>query len=196
MIILPSTYLGNIAYFHLLFQNKEIGISSSERYVKQTYRSRCTIFSANGLQNLSIPVVRTSGRDTIMEDVQISYSENWQKDHLKALEAAYNRTPYYEFYVDQLESIYAEKHSKLLDFNLELCRFLIEKTGLECELTVVPEEPEVDMKKIVDPKQAPLFEAYHYLQTHSEKYPFEGNLSMVDLLFNEGPNSISILTES
>lgn len=196
MLILPSTYLGNIAYFHLLFQQEQVGISSNERYAKQTYRNRCTIFSANGLQNLSVPAIRPNGRETLMSEVLISYSENWQKDHLKALEAAYQRTPYYEFYIDQLKSIYACRTEKLIDFNLKLSRFLIEKIGLSCTIETVSAEPSIAMKQLVDPKQAPTFNAHRYLQTHSEKYPFEGNLSILDLLFSEGPNSISILTES
>src|SRR5688572_23608479 len=99
---LPVSYFPNLEYcFHLL-KNETIVISTHEVFPRQTLRNRCVIVNANGLQNLSIPVGRESGHETLTKDVQISYAEDWVKNHLRSIESAYRRTPYYEYYIDRI----------------------------------------------------------------------------------------------
>jgi hypothetical protein len=196
MVVIPAVYFGNIEYFHLLLEHNEIGISTVDGYRKQTYRNRCSILTANGVMKLSIPVDRTNGANTLTSEAQITYAANWQKDHLKALESAYRKSPYYEFYIDGLEAVFAKQHTSLIEFNLELTQWLIDRIGLSCTLQTINRPLGDEYKFSVDPKNKSTFNTYPYIQTFSERFEFEPNLSVLDLLFNEGPNSISILTES
>ena len=199
MKILPTSYFPNIEYFKILFENKEVAIDLYERYEKQTFRNRATILSANGVLNLSVPVVRTNGKSTLVKDVTISYAENWQKDHLKAFESAYSNTPYFEFYWDAIELILQKKHSYLWELNQEITQHLINKIGLTAEVRFTEEFAdfsENDYRKTLHPKVDNHFQNKPYIQTFEERYGFVNNPTVLDLLFNEGPNSISILIES
>jgi hypothetical protein len=196
-MLLPTSYFPNIEYFTYLLKHPEVVISSNEVFPKQTLRNRCVIVNANGLQNLSIPVERESGHETLTKDIRISYAEDWRKIHLRSIESAYRRTPYYEYYIDTIEKILHKNHTHLIDLNFELLQFLIEKTGLACEIksTDVTEKISRELNDLVNPKVVSAFTGKPYLQTFTERFGFENNLSVLDLLFNEGPNSICILEE-
>lgn len=199
MIILPTSYLPNIEYFKVLFENSQVKIDLFERYEKQTYRSRCTILSANGHLNLSVPVIKKNGKNTLVKDVEISYAENWQKDHLKAIESAYRNTPYFEFYWDAIENIILEQHHFLCELNQELMLLLLSKFGLTVNVTNTSTFIDFeanDFRKTLHPKNETGFVTKKYIQTFEERYGFINNPSALDLLFNEGPNSLSIISES
>ena len=199
MIILPSSYLGNVEYFYHLLKNASVLIDIHEPFQKQTYRSRCEIMTANGRMNLSVPVERPDGSSTVFNNVLISYQEDWQKDHLRSIESAYRKTPYYEYYIDQLIEIFQKKHELLWQLNQELCNFMIDKMALsaECEFSTKPSVlAENDFRVTLNPKNDTGFRAHRYIQPFEETHGFQANLSSLDLLFNEGPNSISILQES
>jgi len=197
MVILPTSYFPNIAYFAVLLKHKEVIISSNEIFPKQTLRNRCVIINANGLQNLSIPVERESGHETLTKDIRISYSEDWRKIHLRSIESAYRRTPYYEYYIDALEKILTANHTHLIDLNFELLKFLTDKTGLACQVNVpdATEKISREMNELVNPKINSDYQGKPYLQTFTERFGFQNNLSILDLLFNEGPNAICVLEE-
>lgn len=197
-MVLPTAYLPNIEYFCHLLRNEQVTISTNEIFPKQTLRNRCVIVNANGIQNLSIPVERIHGHETRTRDVRISYSEDWLKVHLRSLESAYRRTPYYEYYMDSLSEILLKKHPLLKDLNFELLQFLVARTGLSCLLncTDVDEPITTEMNLLVNPKASSGFRGKEYLQTFTERFGFQDNLSMLDLLFNEGPNAICVLEEA
>ena len=186
-LILPAVYLGNLSYFETVSKCSMLILDSEERYEKQTFRSRCTILSANGLQNLVIPVIRTNGKDTRMKNVQISYVENWQKDHLKAIESAYRKAPFYDYYAKDLFTILRKKHVRLIDLNLELTRFILKALGSTCtvELGNETHQSTVDHKKLVHPKTQPKCDQKPYQQVFASSH-FESNLSCLDFLFNVG----------
>lgn len=198
-IILPSSYLGNVEYFYHLLNSRKVVIDIHEPFQKQTYRSRCEIMTSNGRMNLSVPVERPDGSNTIFKDVLISYKEDWQKDHLKSLESAYARTPYYEYYIDQIIEIFLKKDQFLWELNQELTYFIADKMELSAQLEFSKESIgliESDLRATLIPKNDTGFRPQRYIQPFEEVHGFQANLSSLDLLFNEGPNSISILQES
>ena len=198
-MVLPTAYFGNIEYFFQLLRNETVIIDYHEPYQKQSYRSRCTIITANGLLNLSLPIERPKGKDSLISEVIISKADNWQKDHKKAIESAYRRTPYYEFYIDDIHEILESGESSLIKMNTKLTAYLIDKIGLTVDLKKSESQTAVsenDMRVLLHPKKNNSFSTYHYIQTFEEKHGFQENLSILDLLFNEGPNAISILAES
>jgi len=196
-MIIPAAYFPNIEYFHRLLQCDEVKIASNEIFLKQTYRNRCVIINANGLQNLTVPTERNSGEETPTKNIKISYAEDWIKNHLRSIESAYRRTPYYEYYIDRIEEILAKKHEYLIDLNLELTAYLIEKIGLTCTVKISENETAIDreISDLLNPKMVSRFQSKQYIQTFVERFGFKNNLSILDLLFNEGPNSICILSE-
>ena len=195
---LPTAYFGNLEYFYYLLKYDTVHIDSSEVYKKQTYRNRCTVLGANGPLNLSIPVERPFGKQTQTRQVLICKSENWANVHWKTLESCYNRTPYFEFYADKLKDILLGDCPDLLSLNRALTAFLIEKIGLDVTLdysnqTIAQSQ---NLSAHFNPKIESGFRNFPYLQTFIERFGHQNNLSILDLLFNEGPNSICILEES
>jgi len=187
VVILPATYLGNWAYFNQVVAAEKLILDTHERYEKQTYRSRCAILSANGNQQLVVPVIRPNGKASLMHEIEISYVENWQKDHLKALESAYRKSPFYAYFAEDLFSILRKKHVRLIDLNLELTTFILRALGSSCtvELGNETHESSIDHKKLVHPKTQPEIDQKLYQQVFANTH-FEANMSCVDFLFNLG----------
>lgn len=197
--ILPTIYFGSLEYFWYLANNKQVIIDVSEKYVKQTFRNRCQIIGPNGLLNLTVPVERPNGQYTDTKDVLISNNEDWRKTHWRTLESCYKRSPYFEFYEDELKEIFYSDHKALHQLNKLLTLFFIKKIGIDCLIiddAKLNNDEYLDLRKEFSPKQISKFRNYEYLQTFVEKHGHQFNLSILDLLFNEGPNAICILEES
>ena len=198
-MILPIVYAGNIAYFNLLIQaNEPVFLDGHEHSVKQSYRNRTEIYGANGKLSLIIPLIKRNQR-TPMNEVIIDYRENWQKLHWKSMEAAYRSSPYFEYYEHKISPFFSEKkYEKLVDFNLAFMETILGVLGETPRLgfTVKYEEVKgVDYRQELHPKRK-LKEQYpkeKYMQVFDNKYGFIENLSVLDLLFNEGPNAINFL---
>ena len=201
--VLPLTYLAPIEYYAIMAGCSHVLIEQYDSYHKQTYRNRCRILGANGPQDLIIPVVKNSGVKTLVKDVEIDYSTRWQANHWRSFFAAYNSSPFFEYYTDEFRPFYEKKWHFLLDYNMQLLDLICELTGIEnnVELTTdfLSEYNEIpDYRFSITPKnkefaenQNSQFNSYH--QTFSEKFGFVPNLSIVDLLFNEGPGSEAII---
>ena len=197
-MILPSAYLGNIEYFYHLWKEDSVCIDIHEPFQKQTYRSRSKIVGANGSQVLTVPVERPDGKNTLMKDVLISNKENWRKDHLKAIESAYSRTPYFIYYFDKITEILEADHTYLWQLNDALTRFLVDKSGLVLEINYSTEQlplEENDFRINFTSKKESNFYTFRYIQAFEERHGFIEKLSVLDLLFNEGPNIINFLPE-
>ncbi|MBD3637684.1 MAG: WbqC family protein [Crocinitomicaceae bacterium] len=175
-----------------MWKSSEVIVNLTETYKKQTLRSRCEIMTANGRIWLTVPVERPNGKQTQMCDVLIHNTENWRKDHIKAIESAYRKTPYYEFYADQLLSIIRTDFTYLWELNQTLTDYFVDKIGLT--VSVIHESNNLTKESTHRFDQN--FHTHRYIQPFEERHGFQGNLSVLDLLFNEGPNSISILQES
>ena len=197
--IFSTAYFPPIEYFLLVNKYDEIIIEKHENYVKQSYRNRCKVLSANGVQTLSIPVKKASRQKTKIIDVEIDYKENWQKQHLKTLESAYKKSPFFEYYIPEFQEFFSKKYKFLFDFNAKILEKLLQILNIEKKLNF-SEEYEIypnisDFRNIIHPKKQfqTNFEAKKYTQVFFNKFEFQENLSILDLLFNEGTNSYNFL---
>ena len=197
-IILPTTYLGNLLYYtHLIQDNSIIDVHS--HYAKQTYTNRCTILSTNGPQDLTIPVVKPKDK-TPIKDIRISTHDNWQQLHWRAIQSAYNSTPFFEYFCDDYAPFYEKKWDFLLDFNLEIQQKTLELLNfINIPITLSGSyiEPQnfntKDLREVINPKKFDV-SLYNnlstpYYQIFDSKFGFTPNLSIIDLLFNMGSES-------
>ena len=203
-ILLPATYLGSIQFYSKYSGGIPVHIEQYDSYTKQSYRNRCVILGANGPLALSIPVVKNHGKKTLMKDVFIDYNTNWQKIHLGAITAAYSSSAFFEYYFDEYLPFFHKKTKFLIDLNMQLHEITKEFLNLKTpekltnEFQVVSNE--IDFRELIHPKRKPeddpLFREIEYFQVFKEKHGFQGNLSILDLLFNEGPMAPEILKKS
>ena len=201
LAIFSSHYLAPIEYYFQLIDSTTISIDVYEHFVNQTYRNRCRVLSPNGVQNLTVPLVKARKRK-LTKNVKIAYDENWQKMHWKSLEAAYRSSPYFEFYEDDFYPFYHDKkYEYLIDLNWNLEEKIISLLSLSISMNKtteyiddVPEE--YDYRNSFSPKKEnELLTFNKYIQVFGERNGFAPNMSIVDLLFNEGPNAINYLKE-
>jgi WbqC-like protein family len=202
--IFSTTYLGPIQYYSELITAENILMERFEHYPKQTYRNRCIIYGANGPQVLSIPVTKGQQLKIYTRDIQIDNSANWTKIHFKAIESAYRCSPFYQFYIDDLIPFYQHKYNFLYDFNLNIintiCKLLdvkIKITGTD-QYTKEVTENSIDFREKIHPK-LPFGLAFTppvYRQVFEPKLGFMPNLSIIDLIFNTGPDAKKLLLES
>lgn len=197
MAVFLPTYFSPISQFSVLWNLNNIIFEVEDNYQKQSYRNRCCIYGANGLQTLTVPISFTSNLNRKKtKDAKIDYSENWQKQHLKSLESAYNSSPYYHLLEIELKEIYQKKHSFLLDLTIDSFLFVKDILSLETNFTKTKEyqlEIKEDYRFLADKNSKLNFNEHQYQQVFMDKHGFIKNLSILDLLFMEGPNSISFL---
>jgi hypothetical protein len=193
--VLPMFYLPPIEYFVLLNTYKPgILIEREENFPKQTYRNRANIFSPDGVLVLTVPVMRGSKNHTQIKDVKISYDFNWQRLHWLSLQACYRRSAYFEYYEDEFMQFYDRKFSFLFDYNELLLKFILKSIKLKVDLTYTEsykaEYPSLcDFRNTIDPKKESNFDEKPYFQVFEERKGFQRNLSIADLLFNQGPHA-------
>jgi len=196
MALFIPTYFSPISQYQALLNSNSITFEVEDNYQKQTYRNRCYIYGANGKQLLNIPVsIPKSAKKTKSKDILVENS-NWQKQHYKSLEVAYNHSPFFEFYKDDLQKLFSKKYTYLLDVNLDSFAFIMEALELskEYSLSKVYEETKLnDFRNLADSKKKVEISFLSYIQMFDQKFGFLKNLSILDLLFMEGPNSINFL---
>jgi hypothetical protein len=203
--ILSTAYLGPVQYFSKFLIYDKIWIEAEENYQKQSYRNRCVILTSNGRLGLSIPVTKDKPK-TKTKDIRIDHSVDWQKDHWNAIESAYSASPFFEFFVDDFLPFFQKKYTYLLDFNTELLEMVINHLEIDVEIEFTnsfehnPEGLE-DFRNTIHPKprvsvEDPDFSPSPYYQVFYDRFEFFPNLSIIDLLFCEGPNAENILCKS
>lgn len=196
--ILHPTYFPNIAHFTAMQNDDSLVLEVCDNYQKQTFRNRCDIYGANGKLSLTVPVSYTQKNRQQYKDVKLSKTENWQSQHLKSLDSAYRMSPFYEFYIDDLMPLFQRDFEFLLDVNLKCLEILSDclEIDLNFKLTeafVNPENTSNDYRFLANAKKTPKFNFDEYTQVFTEKQGYLNNLSILDLLFNEGPNTINYL---
>jgi hypothetical protein len=180
-------------------QDEQVVIERHEHYNKQSYRNRCTIYSANGLLDLVVPVVKSKEPKIPITEVEISYDTLWQKLHFKAIESAYRRSPFYEFYIDDLLIFFNSRYCNLYDFNMQIMRTVCRLAKIPFRATesrdyIRSGEGIVDLRNSIHPKvdqqeTDPGFVPPQYTQVFADKWGFKPNLSILDLLFHVGPET-------
>lgn len=196
MCLIYPTYFPNISNYLVFVNHKDICFEIQDSYQKQTFRNRCYIYAANGKLGLHIPINFTQHNRQMTKEVLIDNSVSWKKNHWKSIESAYKTSPFFEFYEDDIKPLFEKYHKFLLDYNLEC----IEKINSCLELNLnykftTEYEKKIndnDFRFLVD-KSKKKIETSPYIQVFKIKYGYLSNLSILDLLFNLGPESTSYL---
>ena len=201
---LSLTYCGPVQWYQKLFRYERCFIEQHENFIKQTYRNRCVIASANGPLTLSVPIEKNEDRNaqgkTLIRDLRISDHDNWRHVHWNALVSAYNDSAFFEYYADDLRPFYERKWRFLFDFNMEITHKLCELLNIEPNISLTSSfelTPQGDdFREGIRPKKpAPdaMFSPKSYYQVYEHKHGFLPNMSVLDLLFNEGNEAILYL---
>ncbi len=191
--LFSTAYLAPVEYFQYLKTAGKVCIEQHEYYQKQTYRSRCRIATTNGIMDLSIPVEKRN--HTLIRDIRISEHSDWQTQHWRSIEAAYNSSPFFEYYADDFRPFFEKKWLFLWDFNMELLHKTLELLDIETEIllteTYKPQtgEETLDLREIIHPKKEASIPLKSYYQVFATKFGFIPNMSIIDLLFNMGNES-------
>ncbi len=205
-ILLELHYFPSIQYFSKLTTYDKTYIEQHENYLKGSYRNRCHIVGANGLQRLSIPLKRGKNEQTPIKEVQISYAENWRTQHWMSIRSAYGRAPYFEHFADEIAPFFQKKPTFLYDFNWELLLLLVDLIQLEVDILPTASYEKqvahgiVDFRNGIFPKkhrqkEDTQFKSVAYPQVFEERHGFLSNLSILDLLFCTGPQASLILEQ-
>lgn len=195
-ILLPVFYLPPISWFsEFLNAENEVVFEQFESFPKQTFRNRTHIYGANGRLSLIIPIVHNGNRE--FKDTEMSYREDWQKIHWKSIKTVYQCSPYFEYYEDKLEKLFEKKEKFLLDFNIksiEIVQNLL-KTEKAYSLNeeYIKNPKEVNFREKFSAKKTSEYEMAEYFQTFSDKLGFLNDLSIVDLICNKGPESMTYI---
>ena len=204
--LFPVTYLGPVHYFARLMHASTPVIEQHCHYTRQTYHNRCVMMAANGLLSLTVPVVKGSGEASPIRDIKIAYDTPWQTLHWRSIVSAYQSSPYFEYYQDDFLPFYTTRHTFLFDFDMAL-------TALVCKCIDMPFQValtdgyerhpacDADLREVIHPKKEasladPTFHPQVYRQLFADKFGFQPNLSIIDLLFNKGPESYLVLRDS
>ena len=197
--LLSTTYFGPVQWYQKLYRSDEVEIEQWESFQKQTYRNRCLIATTNGVQALTVPIER--GTSPLIKDIRISDHGNWRHLHWNALQSAYGESPFLDYYQDDIRPFFEKRWTYLFDFNEEIRQKMCELIDIQPEVGftkayanhgdsphdlregIRPKHPEPDADFVPKP----------YYQVYQQKHGFLANLSILDLLFNMGPESIFYL---
>ncbi|WP_179006043.1 WbqC family protein [Winogradskyella forsetii] len=191
--LIYPTYFPNIAHFWAMVNADAVHFEVSDNYQKQSYRNRTEIYGANGKMALTVPVSYSQNNRQLYKNVKIANEESWQIQHLKSLQSAYRMSPFFEFYIDDLIPLFENQFEYILDFNLKSFEVLLSALQLHIEpmyTSTFEKEPigKTDFRNLA--KRTVKVSSFEpYTQVFTEKHGFISNLSILDLLFNEGPNT-------
>ncbi|MEQ6123332.1 WbqC family protein [Pseudotenacibaculum sp. MALMAid0570] len=197
MALFIPTYFSPISQYGMIFQSDHLEFEVEDNFQKQTYRNRCYIYGANGKQLLNIPITHSKSElKQKTKDILIEEGSNWQKQHYKSLKTAYNSSPFFEFYEDDLMKIFSANYKYLLDVNIDSFLFINDALELLKQHSLTEEyvdNASKDFRNLASVKKHPKTNCASYIQVFDDKFGFLQNLSILDLLFMEGPNTISFL---
>ncbi len=195
-MILPLPYLPAIEWFAILAQNQQVVIEQFDNFTKQTMRNRCKILSPNGVQTLSVPVLGgRSSQKKPYRQILIDYSHQWVARHLNTIKTAYGSAPFFDYFFDVLQSILKSRPERLFDLNLSLVREILDFLELDTELNFTSSFVKLsndqssdfqDFRSMIEKNYTSKVQFPPYPQVFEDKFGFQPNLSIIDLIFNLG----------
>lgn len=200
--LFSTAYFPPISYVAAMLDKQVVVVEQYETFPKQTYRNRAVVATANGLLSLTVPVVRINGNHTYTKDMAICYNENWVVKHWRAIESAYNSSPYFLYYKDEVEAILNKQYIDLVDLNMDILSFVFKKLKVAKDIMlstdfVLAEDVATieDYRNRFSPKNKEILQLPPYDQVFEDRYGFQSDISILDLLFNLGPDSLGYLKE-
>ena len=198
-ILIHPNYFPNIHQFTQIIKANNILFEASDNYQKQTFRNRTYIYGANGKLGLFVPVIHSHKQRELFKDVKISYDSHWMDLHLKSLQSAYRSSPYFEYFEDNFIKLYSEKEKFLVDFNIKCIKLISNLLDLNLNYKISNEYVEktndiIDLRGLSNARKEKKIDTPKYIQVFESKHGYLNNLSIVDLIFSEGPNSVSLIT--
>ena len=194
-VLLSTTYFGPVQWYQKLYRADGVLIECHESFQKQTYRNRCLIATTQGVQALTVPVERSGSN--VIRDIRISDHGNWRHLHWNALVSAYGESPFFEYYQDDIRPYFERRWDFLFDFNEAIRQTLCELLDIQPQVhytkSFLKEPTSLDFREAIQPKHPafdPDFTPKRYYQVYESKHGFLPNLSILDLLFNMGPEAI------
>ena len=189
-IIIHPSYFPSISHFVAIANADTVTLEIEDNFQKQTNRNRMYIYSPNGIQLLNIPVKHSDNAHQKIQDVKLETAFDWQKQHFKSLEAAYRTSPFFEYFEDDLRPIFTKKHTFLMDLNLQTMELVSKCLGMNFTSEKTTEyfhevNDKTDYRNLINGKKD-ITQLEHYTQVFGDKHGFINNLSILDLLFNEG----------
>lgn len=194
-IILSANYLPPVSYFHAIAKNEgDIVLDKYEHFPKQTFRNRTQIATANGVLDLIVPIQHGRKERIGMKDVKIAYDHEWQRLHWLSLQTAYRSSAYFEYYEDDFKPFYTRKFDYLFDFNLAQLELVLKCLKIKRTIgftdTYEKDYGNLDFRHVIHPKKASIYpNPKPYYQIFEDRHGFLANLSVIDLIFNQGPQS-------
>ncbi len=197
-ILIHPNYFPNIHQFTQIIKANNILFEVSDNYQKQTFRNRTYIYGANGKLGLFIPVIHTHKNRELFKDVKISYESNWMDLHLKSLQSAYRSSPYFEYFEDDFIKLYSKKEKFLVDFNIKCIKLISNLLDLDLDFKISSEYVEktndiIDLRDLSNARKEKKIETPKYIQVFESKHGYLNNLSILDLIFSEGKNSVLLM---
>jgi hypothetical protein len=195
-VILSTAYFPPVDWFAVLANNPRVYLEACESYRKQTWRNRCRILTEGGPMDLRVPVIH--GPSRLITDIRIDWSTPWLRQTQYAIDTAYYSSPFFEYYRDELFALMDSKRPLLWDLNKDIIDFFCRKIGMAPSIEPTADwvaEPEGDLRDVISPKRPPVRACRPYWQVFRERHGFVDGLSIMDLLFNEGPESLGYLKD-
>ena len=190
IVLLECENFPCIAWYKMFLRNENIQIEQHEYFVRKSFRNRTVIAGPNGLITLSIPLKGGRNQKNVMRDIEISYDENWQTVHWKTIESCYRRSPYFEYYAEDIKMLFEKKHHFLVDYNIQCLQLVNQLLQVKKELVLtekyekIPIDTWVDARNVFDENTD--MQLPSYIQVFQDRIGFKSNLSILDMLFCDG----------
>ena len=190
IVLLECENFPCIAWYKMFLRNENIQIEQHEYFVRKSFRNRAVIAGPNGLITLSIPLKGGRNQKNVMKDIEISYDENWQTVHWKTIESCYRRSPYFEYYAEDIKMLFEKKHHFLVDYNIQCLQLVNQLLQVKKELVLtekyekIPIDTWVDARNVFDKNTD--MQLPSYIQVFQDRIGFKSNLSILDMLFCDG----------